>query len=489
MSDAESKNIDNSQFIKHIGKGSFSNVFLYKKNSQLTISSIFDENTLFTNDKKVTEQKYYIIKEVNLNVLVDKYLKSRKKPRNRSKQNSSIIVIQKENKNTIPIKRDVSLNSYKNLNLTPYSTYAKHRVTPTINVNYDYNSEEEYYYKKLKTLIDSEIDILKILDHPNIITYMSNTFSNDIFYIKMEYCDYGDLTNLLKSNNFSRNVFNGFNENIINKFLLDTSAGLLYIHSLNIVHRDIKLQNILVKNDHSGCVFKISDFGFACNIPIASESQNKQDNSLEQDFNFDKPENKKYFKLCGTPYYMAPEMISNVNKFEQLINSSETNSDSETKFTKSVFYDTKVDLWSYGICLYELLFNILPFTNMSEITDLKIFYSRDTTQTVINKNINEKDIISDNMKCLLKKLLSIDPDSRFTTKELYDYIRSHICTIEPIIQPIKQIDSTTPIESVKFKVNMDSWVQINKNEETDSNNSIMKISVDRPFMTWLLEKK
>ena len=476
MSDTEGERI------KQIGKGSFSNVYLYKNNSPSLIkSSIFDENTLFTNEKKRERHKYYIIKEVNLNMLVDKYLKSRKKPRNRSKQNSSIIVIQKENKNTIPIKRDVSLNSYKNLNLTPYSTYAKHRVTPTINVNYDYNSEEEYYYKKFKTLIDSEIDILKMLDHPNIITYMSNTFSNDIFYIKMEYCDYGDLTNLLKSNNFSRNVFNGFNENIINKFLLDTSAGLLYIHSLNIVHRDIKLQNILVKSDDSGCVFKISDFGFACNVPTP----------MNEDFNFDKPENKKYFQLCGTPYYMAPEMISNVNKFEKLINSSEQgNSETETETkTKSIFYDTKIDLWSYGICLYELVFNILPFTNMSEITDLKVFYSRDTTQAIINKNINEKDIISDNMKCLLKKLLTIDPDSRFTTKELYDYIRSHICTIEPKIIPIKQIESEVrPVEPVKFKVNMDSWIQINKNEQ-DSQNSIMKISVDRPFMTWLLEKK
>jgi serine/threonine protein kinase len=452
--------------IKHIGKGSFSNVYLYKNMSTILSSSLFD-------DIPILKTNYYIIKEVNLNVLVDKYLKSKQKIRLRSRQNSSIIVIQKENKNSIPIKRDttLTLNSYKNLNLTPYSAY-KGRITPTINVNY--NTEEEYYYKKLKNLIDSEIDILKSLDHPNIITYISNTFNNDIFHIKMEYCDYGDLTNLLRGNNFSRNIFNGFTENIIHKFLLDTSDALLYLHSQGIIHRDIKLQNILIKSEDGSFIFKISDFGFSCNIPTtASDSSHK-----------------KYFKLCGTPYYMAPEMITNVDKFEQLINSDESSLKKDAPDT-SLFYDTKIDLWSYGICLYELIFNILPFTNMSEITDLKIFYSRDATQNIINRNINEKDIISDDIKFLLKKLLTIDPKDRFTTQELHEYIRTNVCKSGAVVLKITDIITYTVydkevIEHDLSKINMNSWIRIDGCQTVNSD-SLLKMSVDKPFMNWLLD--
>jgi serine/threonine protein kinase len=72
--------------------------------------------------------------------------------------------------------------------------------------------------------------------------------------------------------------------------------------------------------------------------------------------------NKKYYKLCGTPYYMAPEMILNLENFDQMIASE--SSVGSVRVAK--VYDNKIDIWGYGICLYELLFNVLPFSNLKE---------------------------------------------------------------------------------------------------------------------------
>jgi serine/threonine protein kinase len=374
--------------LKQIGRGSFANVYLFE--NTVPVESI-DFGSLI-NLKKNNEPEFFIIKEIDIAKLARKH-KGKKR-------------------NKIP--------SSKIISPTPYTT-------PTINV-----SEDEYYHTKLKDLIDSEIHVLKMMNHPNIIKFFSSSLDYDIYSLKMEYCNLGDVFSILKEKNLStndiyelkkyRNKFNGFNDVFVNKFLMDTAAGLQYIHESGIIHRDIKLQNILVHSNTPGRFeFKITDFGFAC-YNFGEEHGSKIDIIL----------NKKYYKLCGTPYYMAPEMILNLDKFEQMLQISgdgtaesdgtaEGEGTAEAGVGKELLYDNKIDLWGYGICLYELLFNVLPFSNLKDIHDLKDFYSHKKTQILIDRNIDDKQIIDDELKILLKQLLTIKSKCRINTDQLFQF--------------------------------------------------------------------
>ena len=96
-----------------------------------------------------------------------------------------------------------------------------------------------------------------------------------------------------------RNIFNGFDNTFITKYLNDTINGLSYLHDLNIIHRDIKLHNVLVKKDRNNqFLFKLSDFGFAC-FDIECDL-NESLSVSDLDFSASALK-KKYYKLCGTP--------------------------------------------------------------------------------------------------------------------------------------------------------------------------------------------
>jgi serine/threonine protein kinase len=478
--------------LKQIGKGAFSSVHLCKKKkspSLLMLSGIYDDN----DDE---EDDMFIIKEINLDNLVQKYVKkSRANMKN---------VIKYNNKH---------VSGTTSVSITPYSNNKQ--------LLKQLDSEEEYYYKRLRELIDSEIEVLNKLQHENIIKYFSSDVKEQIYYIKMEYCQYGDLYSILKDYKLSdfklRNIFNGFETTFIKSFLRDTVNALCYLHELNIIHRDIKLHNVLVKKDKNNkFLFKLSDFGFAC----FDLDCNLNDSLTCSDFDFSASAlKKKYYKLCGTPYYMAPEIILNIEEFEQLI--------SDKDYSKHVkFYDKKVDLWSYGICLYELIFNMLPFSDIYDIHDLKLFFSKPTTQLDLHKNIDNKGIIDDKMKILLKKLLTINPSFRISTEELKDYVdnltgpdidiiiddslmeiincadnaykTNEIMKENVMKEPIdlcnnkgkEKLDTTESWviedgqEHKDFPKFVNSWDKINK-----ASSLIMKISVDNNFMKWLLNKK
>jgi serine/threonine protein kinase len=480
--------MDNYNVLKQIGKGSFSNVHLCRRkrnnSSLLILSGLYY-------DEEEDDDDLFIVKEVNLENLVRKYLKK------------SLL----ETKQIIKYNKHISGTT--SVSITPYNNKV---------LLQQLNSEEEYYYKRLKDLIDSEIEVLNRLSHDNVIKYFSYDIKNQIYYIKMEYCQYGDLYSILKDckiNDFKlRNTFNGFEGSFIRKFLKDTVNSLEYLHSLNIIHRDIKLHNFLVKKDKiNKFIFKLSDFGFAC-FDLDCELN---DSLSLSDFDFSTSALKrKYYKLCGTPYYMAPEIILNIEEFEQLTSNKKN-------INNVKFYDKKVDLWSYGICLYELIFNMLPFSDIYDINGLKTFFSKATTQLDLHKNIDNK-TIDNRIKVLLKKLLTINPSFRISTKELVEYVKQFdLQQIDDLVISDSIIDIINCNENVyqtneimkenvmKEPINMDNRksivVEVNndshqKNESFSGNgfvNSwdkinkasslIMKISVDNNFMKWLLNKK
>jgi serine/threonine protein kinase len=382
----------------------------------------------------------------------------------------------------ITIKKNSRLNDTASVNITPWHR----KITQTINVNY---SEEEYYYNRLQDLIESEILILKNLHHKNIIKFFSSTLNNDVYSIKMEYCEFGDLYTILKEKGKHiyelkklRNHFNGFNDTFIKSYLKDTINALNYINEKNLIHRDIKLHNILVKKNGDEFVFKLSDFGFTC-YDLSQESDSNLINLDMSSFLNITPESlkRKYYKLCGTPYYMAPEIILNMDKFEQLMGNN------DDTCTKLLNYDKKIDIWSYGICLYELIFNTLPFTNLSDMNDLKIFYTKKDNQELIYKNINNKEILSDYIKDILKRMITIDPINRISIEELtrLDYTTTFINLL------INQTNTNT----ISDEINMDSWVyeelniksQLNLKDSWDKSSSSLNLStvLDNNFKDWL----
>jgi serine/threonine protein kinase len=486
----------NECIIKQIGKGSFSTVHLCRKkkktSSLLMLSGIYDD------DKDDDDEDLFIVKEINLDNLVRKYVK----------------------KSRIEMKQIKQITGTTSVSITPYNN---NRI-----LLQQLDSEEDYYYKRLRDLIDSEIEVLNKLNHKNIIKYFSSDVKDQIYYIKMEYCQYGDLYSILKDYNLNdfklRNMFHGFEGSFIRMFLKDTVDSLEYLHSLNIIHRDIKLHNFLVKKDKTDkFLFKLSDFGFAC-----FDLDCKLNDSLSvSDFDFSTSALKrKYYKLCGTPYYMAPEIILNIEDFEQLTSD-------KVKSNHVKFYDKKVDLWSYGICLYELIFNMLPFSDIYDIHDLKIFFSRATTQLDLYKNIDSKNTIDNRIKTLLKKLLTINPSFRISTEELVEYVKKFdinekhdILISDSLIDIINCNENVYQMNEIMKENVMKEPLNINKdkkdkgkykdkNEENDSwiiddgtsnqkeisrcvnswdkinkaSSLIMKISVDNNFMKWLLNKK
>ncbi|XP_005298225.2 serine/threonine-protein kinase ULK2 isoform X3 [Chrysemys picta bellii] len=181
---------------------------------------------------------------------------------------------------------------------------------------------------KSQILLGKEIKILKELQHENIVAlYDVQEMSNSVFLV-MEYCNGGDLADYLQAKGT-------LSEDTIRVFLRQIAAAMRILHSKGIIHRDLKPQNILLsyasrrKSSVSGIRIKIADFGFARYLHS----------------------NMMAATLCGSPMYMAPEVIM------------------------SQHYDAKADLWSIGTVIYQCLVGKPPFQANSP-QDLRMFYEK-----------------------------------------------------------------------------------------------------------------
>ncbi|KAH0362370.1 hypothetical protein KCU84_g6615, partial [Aureobasidium melanogenum] len=119
-----------------------------------------------------------------------------------------------------------------------------------------------------------EIDLLKNLNHPNIVKYNGFVKSTESLYIILEYCENGSLHSICKN-------FGKFPENLVALYMTQVLNGLLYLHEQGVIHRDIKGANILTTKE--GLV-KLADFGVAT----------RKDTGLHES------------SVVGTPYWMAP---------------------------------------------------------------------------------------------------------------------------------------------------------------------------------------
>ncbi|KAJ5281472.1 Cytokinesis protein sepH [Penicillium angulare] len=158
-----------------------------------------------------------------------------------------------------------------------------------------------------------EIDLLKNLDHANIVKYQGFVKSAETLNIILEYCENGSLHSIAK--NFGR-----FPENLVGLYMSQVLHGLLYLHEQGVIHRDIKGANILTTKE--GLV-KLADFGVASKTTGLSESS-----------------------VVGTPYWMAPEVI-------ELSGAT-----------------TASDIWSLGCTVIELLEGRPPYHNLQPMPAL-----------------------------------------------------------------------------------------------------------------------
>jgi serine/threonine-protein kinase ULK/ATG1 len=161
------------------------------------------------------------------------------------------------------------------------------------------------------------------------------------------------------------------------------ASGLHYLHSLNLIHRDLKPHNILLSKNGN---IKIADFGFVK----------------------DYTENNMFDTLCGSPIYMAPEIL---------------------QYKK---YDAKVDLWSIGIILYEMLSAEPPFIASNHIQLLKTI---ETTKFKFQKNI----IISTDCINIIESLLVVNPKERISFDDFFNHPFFENYNFEQNIDEIEEI--------------------------------------------------
>ena len=194
----------------------------------------------------------------------------------------------------------------------------------------------------------SEFNILSVLNHPFIVKLVGLNFEDPRYlYFILEYIQGGELFTLLRTRNtFPIEQAKFYIAHIITIFE--------YLHSKNIIYRDLKPENILInKNGY----LKLTDFGFAKYL-----------------------DNDKTYTLCGTPEYLAPEIILNKG------------------------HGKAVDWWTMGILLYEMLVGIDPFSDDDPMK---------TYQKIIKGKINYPKEIDKNAKSLIKHLLTGDISKRY----------------------------------------------------------------------------
>ncbi|RVE50949.1 hypothetical protein evm_004358 [Chilo suppressalis] len=150
--------------------------------------------------------------------------------------------------------------------------------------------------------IANEVNILSSLKHPNIITFYDCFYADNHVLISMEYATSGNLAEYMYQR-YPKLI----KQQEILFFFSQVLLGVNYIHSLNVIHRDLKAENILMTGKN-GVLIKIGDFGISKMLASA----------------------KKTSTVIGTPYYLAPELCEGKP------------------------YDTKSDIWALGCLLYEM---------------------------------------------------------------------------------------------------------------------------------------
>ena len=268
------------------------------------------------------------------------------------------------------------------------------------------NQEEKPYFRR-------EIEVMYKIHHPNVVKLYGHFEDNNYCYFIMEYISKGNVYGLIPQDKKKR-----INTQIVASLMKDVISAVYYLHNMKpiIIHRDIKPENVLLAE---GLVAKLTDFGWS--------------NYMQED--------EKRKTVCGTPIYLAPEII------------------------KEEGHDEKVDIWCIGVVCFELITGNVPFqgndidTLKDNILHLKIAWPKDI-------NIDAKNLI--------KKILKSDPASRISLEEMLQhpfFTKYFPNAVKSLIKP-DDISNYKPF--IVSKDNPKTWDPIIKSNKPHSKGSSPK---------------
>jgi calcium/calmodulin-dependent protein kinase I len=207
--------------------------------------------------------------------------------------------------------------------------------------------------------LKDEVQVLQELKHPNIIQLFAFFDEKQYYYLVTEKMMGGELFDRIVQKSY-------YNEKEARDTCLILFQALAYCHEKNVAHRDLKPENLLLLSTKSDSNIKLADFGFAkkCLKPNSLTTQ------------------------CGTPGYVAPEILEGVP------------------------YDTKADMWSLGVIVYILLGGYPPFI---ETNQRELFRKIRSGQYKFHDEYWSQ--VSDDAKNLIRSLLTVNPQNRRSAKE------------------------------------------------------------------------
>ncbi|XP_047005199.1 phosphorylase b kinase gamma catalytic chain, skeletal muscle/heart isoform isoform X1 [Schistocerca americana] len=221
-----------------------------------------------------------------------------------------------------------------------------------------------------KTMLEAtleEIHILRMVSgHPYIIELHDVFESSTFIFLVFELCKNGELFDYLTS-------VVALSEKKTRYIMRQLFEALQYVHGKNIVHRDLKPENILLDDNFN---IKLTDFGFARVV---------------------KP-GEKLFDICGTPGYLAPELLNSA------------------MYPDADGYGQAVDIWACGVIMFTLLVGCPPFWHRKQMVMLRKIMEGDFSFTS-----PEWADITEPPKDLIRKLLVVDPNERISIKEALNH--------------------------------------------------------------------
>ena len=225
----------------------------------------------------------------------------------------------------------------------------------------------------------NEIFLLKHMRHPSIVKLFEALDSEGHHLMFMELCTGGDLLQFVRRRR-------RLSESMAKYFMRQVMTAIGYCHAKCIIHRDIKLENVLLNNLGQ---IKLCDFGVSKLVtPEEIEKQSVKES-------------------CGTPAYMAPEVVE--TGFYQEQKNSKTKGKKNVAFKGKKSYGKQCDIWSAGVLLYAMIYGTLPFKGASV---------REIKEKIVNGKFQLKETVSEEARDLLSGMLQRDVEKRLTVDEV-----------------------------------------------------------------------
>ena len=283
--------------------------------------------------------------------------------------------------------------------------------------------------------LTNEINIMHNLNHPNIVKFIQVKKTKKHYYIVMEYCNGGELEKALEK--YQLKYGKPFSEEIVQHLMRQIISAFKYMHSNQIMHRDIKLENILVnfesekdKNDLNmlKATVKIIDFGFACKIG----------------------KNALTYTTIGNPMNMSPLILKKLTSHGKV---------------RQLGYDMKADIWSLGAICYQMLIGKAAF-DADDIDEL--------VEKIENGKYKVPTNLSKEVVSFLNGMLQYEPQARLTAEQLYNhqFLQENIQNFHTI--DLNQVSNRVKKNELEIdtKKNKSIWAIFNEDVE----NKLNKIS-------------